>query len=72
MSRGPNPKINAPAYAGVRLPVPTAGREGWSSERCPYGIVYKYYMRLLKSNSILSLANSYLVDSPQPSSLSYM
>ena len=29
-------------------------------------------MRLLKSNSILSLANSYLVDSPQPSSLSYM
>lgn len=29
-------------------------------------------MRLLKSNSILSLANSYLVDSPQPSSISYM
>ena len=29
-------------------------------------------MRLLKSNSILSLYNSYIVDSPQPSSLSYM
>lgn len=29
-------------------------------------------MRLLKSNSILSLANSYIVDSPQPSSLSYL
>ena len=29
-------------------------------------------MRNLKSNSILSLANSYLVDSPQPSSISYM
>lgn len=29
-------------------------------------------MRLLKSNSILSLANSYVVDSPQPSSLSYL
>lgn len=29
-------------------------------------------MRLLKSNSILSLANSYLVDSPQPSSISYL
>ena len=29
-------------------------------------------MRILKSNPILSLANSYLVDSPQPSSLSYM
>lgn len=29
-------------------------------------------MRNLKSNSLLSLANSYMVDSPQPSSLSYM
>lgn len=29
-------------------------------------------MRLLKQNSILSLANSYLIDSPQPSSLSYI
>ena len=29
-------------------------------------------MRLLKTNSILSLYNSYIVDSPQPSSLSYM
>jgi ubiquinol-cytochrome c reductase cytochrome b subunit len=29
-------------------------------------------MRILKSNPILSLANSYLVDSPQPASLSYM
>jgi ubiquinol-cytochrome c reductase cytochrome b subunit len=29
-------------------------------------------MRLLKSNSILSFANSYVVDSPQPSSISYM
>lgn len=29
-------------------------------------------MRLLKSNPLLSLANSYVIDSPQPSSLSYM
>lgn len=29
-------------------------------------------MRLLKQNALLSLANSYVVDSPQPSSLSYM
>lgn len=29
-------------------------------------------MRLLKSHPILGLANSYLVDSPQPSNLSYM
>lgn len=31
-----------------------------------------YKMRNLKSNSLLSLVNSYIVDSPQPSSLSYM
>jgi len=29
-------------------------------------------MRILKTNPILSLANSYIVDSPQPSSLSYL
>ena len=32
----------------------------------------KKFLRLLKKNSILSLVNSYVVDSPQPSSLSYM
>lgn len=29
-------------------------------------------MRLLKSNAVLGLLNSYIVDSPQPSNLSYM
>jgi len=29
-------------------------------------------MRLLKSQSLLSLVNSYVVDSPQPANLSYM
>jgi len=29
-------------------------------------------MRLLKSNALLSLVNSYVVDSPQPANLSYM
>lgn len=29
-------------------------------------------MRLLKSNSLLSIVNSYVVDSPQPSNISYM
>ena len=29
-------------------------------------------MRLLKSNPLLRLVNSYLVDSPQPANLSYM
>jgi len=29
-------------------------------------------MKLLKSHSILSIANSYLIDSPQPSNLSYL
>jgi len=29
-------------------------------------------MRLLKSNTLLGLANSYVVDSPQPANLSYM
>jgi quinol-cytochrome oxidoreductase complex cytochrome b subunit len=28
-------------------------------------------MRLLKSNTLLSLVNSYVVDSPQPANLSY-
>lgn len=28
-------------------------------------------MRLLKSNALLSLVNSYVVDSPQPANLSY-
>jgi len=29
-------------------------------------------MRLLKSNKLLSIVNSYVVDSPQPSNLSYL
>ena len=29
-------------------------------------------MRLLKSNKLLSIINSYVVDSPQPSNLSYL
>lgn len=29
-------------------------------------------MRLLKQSSVLSLVNSYVVDSPQPSNLSYL
>lgn len=29
-------------------------------------------MRILKTNPILKLLNSYLIDSPQPSNLSYM
>jgi len=29
-------------------------------------------MRILKSNPILTILNSYLVDSPQPSTLSYL
>lgn len=29
-------------------------------------------MRLLKTHPILGLLNSYMVDSPQPASLSYM
>lgn len=29
-------------------------------------------MRLLKSHPVLSLANSYFIDSPQPANLSYM
>ena len=28
-------------------------------------------MKLLKSHSLLSLANSYMIDSPQPSNLNY-
>jgi len=32
----------------------------------------KYKMRILKSHPLLSLANGYLVDSPQPSNLSYL
>ena len=30
-----------------------------------------FLMKLLKSHSLLSLANSYVIDSPQPSNLSY-
>jgi ubiquinol-cytochrome c reductase cytochrome b subunit len=33
---------------------------------------YLFTMRLLKSHPILGLVNSYMVDSPQPASLSYM
>jgi len=29
-------------------------------------------MRILKSNPVLTIANSYLVDSPQPSTISYL
>lgn len=29
-------------------------------------------MRLLKRSSLLSLVNSYVVDSPQPANISYM
>lgn len=29
-------------------------------------------MRILKTNALLRLANSYIVDSPQPANLSYM
>jgi ubiquinol-cytochrome c reductase cytochrome b subunit len=29
-------------------------------------------MKLLKSHSLLGLANSYVIDSPQPSNISYM
>ena len=29
-------------------------------------------MRLLKSHPLLSLVNSYIVDSPQPANISYM
>lgn len=29
-------------------------------------------MRILKQNALLGLVNSYIVDSPQPSNLSYM
>lgn len=30
-----------------------------------------FLMKLLKSHSLLSLANSYVIDSPQPSNLNY-
>jgi ubiquinol-cytochrome c reductase cytochrome b subunit len=33
---------------------------------------HKYKMRILKSHPLLSLANGYVVDSPQPSNLSYL
>lgn len=29
-------------------------------------------MRILKSNSLLKIVNSYVIDSPQPSNLSYL
>ena len=32
----------------------------------------KFKMRLLKSQSILRLANSYFIDSPQPANISYL
>ena len=34
-------------------------------------ILYYKDMRILKSNSLLNLANSYLIDSSQPSNISY-
>ena len=37
-----------------------------------YQITTHLTMRLLKSQSLLSLVNSYVVDSPQPANLSYM
>jgi quinol-cytochrome oxidoreductase complex cytochrome b subunit len=33
---------------------------------------YEYKMRILKSHPILSLVNSYMVDSPQPANISYL
>lgn len=35
-------------------------------------LFFVFNMRLLKSNALLSLVNSYIVDSPQPANLSYM
>lgn len=35
-------------------------------------IYYLFKMRLLKTHPILGLANSFLIDSPQPANLSYM
>lgn len=32
----------------------------------------KYKMRILKTNPVLTIFNSYLVDSPQPSTISYL
>ena len=29
-------------------------------------------MRLLKSNAIIGLANSYIIDNPEPANISYM
>ena len=37
-----------------------------------YFLFYFLFMRLLKTNPILGLLNSYMVDSPQPANLSYM
>jgi len=41
-------------------------------EKLLYFKISKYKMRILKSHPLLSLANGYLVDSPQPSNLSYL
>lgn len=35
-------------------------------------MVLKNSMRLLKTNALLRLVNSYIVDSPQPANISYM
>ena len=34
--------------------------------------IYNYIMRILKSHPLLKMVNSYIIDSPQPSNLSYL
>ena len=37
-----------------------------------FNYLYNYDMRILKSHPLLSLGNEYLIDSPQPSNISYL
>jgi ubiquinol-cytochrome c reductase cytochrome b subunit len=37
-----------------------------------YCSILIYYMRIWKSHPLLTLVNGYLVDSPQPSNISYL
>ena len=39
---------------------------------CQDVIINNNYMRIFKTNPILILLNSYLIDSPQPSTISYL
>lgn len=34
--------------------------------------IFKYKMRIIKSHSLLKLANAYLIDASQPSNISYL